>query len=406
MNRSLTAVFSALEALLVVGIGIGISLVPLTLMWGFQYELQIDWLVFWRAAVDTWLLGHGAGMTVTLDETFAASLGLVGVEQPFVLTIAPLGFGLLTLLLGQRAGRRIAETPHHLLGLAVSVATFGVLAFAAVMTSLHELARPSIVQGTIYSTLVFASGLAIGAWLARQRLAGTRPRDFVDRAWQRLTDWPAGVRTVVGGALLSGVMAVAAVMIVASILVAFLVAVNYGGIIALYEGSQAGVLGGIALTVAQLAFVPNLVIWCASWLIGPGFSLGVGSAVSPLGTTLGPIPAIPVFGALPTGDLAFGFVGLLVPVVIGFLIGAVLRSRDGFRMLPLPSLVALGSLTGLVAGVGFGLLASWSGGSGGPGRLAELGPDALVVGLCAALEVGIACVLGLLVGGRRKAASE
>lgn len=406
MNRPLTAVFSALEALLVVGIGIGIPLLPLTLMWGFQYELQVDWLVFWRTAVDTWLLGHGAGMRVMLEEDLATSLGLPGIHEPFVLSLAPLGFGLLTLLLGQRAGRRIAETPHHLVGLGVAVATFGVLAFAAVMTSLHELARPSIVQGTIFSTLVFAAGLAVGAVLARQRLALTRPRDFIDRAWARLTDWPASVRTIVGGALFAGAASAALVMIAASLLLAVLVAVNYAGVIALYQGSQTGVLGGVAITVAQLAFVPNLVIWCASWLIGPGFALGVGSAVSPLGTTLGPIPAIPVLGALPTGDLAFGFVGLVVPVVAGFLIGAVLSVREGVRMLPLPSLVATGSLAGVVAGLVFGLLAWWSGGSGGPGRLSEIGPDALLVGLCAALEVGIACVLGLLVGGRRQAASE
>ena len=33
MNRPLTALFAALEALLVVGIGVGISLVPLTILW-------------------------------------------------------------------------------------------------------------------------------------------------------------------------------------------------------------------------------------------------------------------------------------------------------------------------------------------------------------------------------------
>ena len=41
MNRPLTALFAALEALLVVGIGIGIPLVPLTILWAAQYGLQI-----------------------------------------------------------------------------------------------------------------------------------------------------------------------------------------------------------------------------------------------------------------------------------------------------------------------------------------------------------------------------
>ncbi|WP_403021406.1 DUF6350 family protein [Salinibacterium sp. GXW1014] len=405
MNRSLTAVFSGLEALLVVGIGIAIPLLPLTFMWGFQYELQVEWPVFWRAAVDTWLLGHGASMRATVDPDFAATLGLPALSEPFILSLAPLGFALLTLLLGQRAGRRIAETPHHLLGLGVAAATFAVLAFAAVMTSLHELARPSIVQGTIFTTLVFVAGLAIGAGLARYRLSDSRPKDLVDRAVTWLTDWPAGVQTVVWGGLRAGVASVAAVMLVASVVVAVLVAVNYGGIIALYEASQGGPLGVTVLTVAQLAFVPNLVIWAASWLLGPGFAIGAGSAVSPLGTTLGPIPPIPVLGAVPTGDLAWGFLGILVPVIAGFLVGAFVRMRSE-RMLELPSTVALGSLAGVVAGAVFALLAWWSGGSGGPGRLELIGPNPLLVGLCAALEVGVACILGLLVAGRRLARSE
>lgn len=404
MNRSLTAVFSALEALLVVGIGIGIPLLPLTLMWGFQYGLQVDWVVFWRAAVDIWLLGHGADMRVTLTEQTALTLGFAGAQAPFVISLAPLGFALVTLLLGQRAGRRIAEAPHRDLGLLVAVATFAVLALGLVLTALHELARPSIVQGVLFSTLVFSAGLALGAGLARYRLADTRPRDVIDRVWQRLTDWPREARALVGSALLGGAASVAAIMVAASLVLAVALAVNYGQIIALYQAAHTGALGGIALTIAELAFVPNLVIWCAAWLLGPGFAIGTGSAVSPLGTTLGPIPAIPLFGALPAGELAWGFLGLIVPVVLGFLVGVVLRPRLAATFgesPPFPWVLATGGLSGVLAGVAFGLLAFWSGGAAGPGRMAELGPAPLMVGLCAALEIGVAVTIGLLVAGPR-----
>lgn len=408
MNRSLTAVFSALEALLVVGIGIGIPLLPLTLMWGFQYGLQVDWLVFWRVAVDMWLLGHGADMRVALSESTAVTLGFAGAQSPFVISLAPLGFALMTVLLGQRAGRRIAETPHRNLGLLVAVATFAVLAFGLVLTSLHELARPSIVQGAIFSTLIFAAGLGLGAGLARHRLEGTRPADVIDRVWQRLTDWPREGRALVGSALIGGAASVAAIVTAASLVLAVALAVNYGQIIALYQGAHTGALGGIALTIAELAFVPNLVIWCASWLLGPGFAIGTGSAVSPLGTTLGPIPAVPLFGALPTGELAWGFLGLIVPVVLGFLVGVVLRPRlaAAFGERPsLPWMLATGGLSGVVAGVIFGLLAFWSAGAAGPGRMAELGPAPLMVGLCAALEIGVTVTIGLLVARPRSSAA-
>ncbi|MDQ1579348.1 MAG: hypothetical protein QOD05_123, partial [Microbacteriaceae bacterium] len=48
MNRTTVALLAALEALIVVAIGIGIALVPLTVLWAAQYHLAIDWLVFWR----------------------------------------------------------------------------------------------------------------------------------------------------------------------------------------------------------------------------------------------------------------------------------------------------------------------------------------------------------------------
>ena len=82
MNRRLTALLAAFEALLVVAIGVAIPLLPLTLLWAFQYGLAIDWTVFWRASVDIWLLGHGVDVRLTLDPLAAAALGLPGAEAP------------------------------------------------------------------------------------------------------------------------------------------------------------------------------------------------------------------------------------------------------------------------------------------------------------------------------------
>src|SRR3954470_7678527 len=122
MNRSLTALFAALEAVLVVGVGVGIPLVPLTVLWAVQYGFAVDWTVFWRAPADTWLVGHGVDLQVTLDSVLATSIGAPA-ETAFPLTIAPLGFALLTLLLALRAGRRVGETRHRTLGAIASLAT-------------------------------------------------------------------------------------------------------------------------------------------------------------------------------------------------------------------------------------------------------------------------------------------
>lgn len=402
MNRPFTALFAALEALLVVGIGIGIPLVPLTFMWAFQYGLQLDWTVFWRAAADFWLVGHGADVTLTLDPVTAGSTGFPAAGTPFVISIAALGIGLLTLLLAVRAGRRIAETPFAKLGSVVALITVGGLALGVTFSSLHANARPSLWQGALLPTVVFGTGLVIGLWVAVRRLrrmpGRESPRSSVVLWW---ASQPALHRGVLTQSLRGGVAAVAVVMLVSSLLLTVMLLVNYAQVIALYEGIHSGVLGGIAVTLAELAFLPNLLVWTASWLIGPGFAIGVGSSVGPLGTSLGPLPAVPVLGALPTGDLPFGFLGLLVPIVAAFVVGAllrpaVLRTIDSGHSV-LGALLATGMGVGLVGGVSMGILAWISGGAAGPGRLTAVGPDALLVGMFAALEFGVPAILGLLV---------
>ena len=185
--------------------------------------------------------------------------------------------------------------------------------------------------------------------------------------------------------------------------VVILLLANYAQIITLYENLHSGALGGVALTIAEILFLPNLVIWAASWLIGPGFSIGTGSLVSPLGTTLGPLPSIPVLGALPQGDTPFEFVGLLVPLVAGFLVGAVLCSSVSSRLRStgtLGSLLGVGLGTGVVGGAILGLLAWASSGAIGPGRLQQAGPDPAMVGLFAALELGVTAVAGMATSRR------
>ncbi|MHA6695473.1 cell division protein PerM [Homoserinimonas sp. A520] len=405
MNRPLTVVFAALEALLVAGIGIGIALVPLSVMWAFQYGLQIDWIVFWRAAADTWMLGHGVDIALTLDPLTATSIGFPDASTPFVLTIAPLGFALLTLLLAYRAGRRIAETPHFILGLAVALASFGALSLTVVLTALHEFARPSIWQGALLPTLVFALGLALGGGIAIRRLtalqrAGTMRTDAtVGAIATRISDIPGETAALIRASVTGGVAAVAAIVAAASVAVALLLLVNYAEVIALYESGHVGVLGGVALTIAQLAFLPNLVVWAVSWFVGPGFAIGAGSSIGPLGTSLGPVPAVPFLGALPTGDLAWGFLGLLVPVLAGFFAGLLVRSTlvRSIRMpVSVGRMLLAGLCIGVVAGIILGLLAWFSAGAAGPGRLVEVGPSPWLVALFATLEVGGAAALGLL----------
>jgi len=392
VSRRLTVLFSAFEALLVAAIGVAIPLLVATLLWAIEFGFAPDWAGFWRGAVDVWLIGHGVDVTFRLDELTALAIG-VPAGTIVIVTIAALGFALLTLALGVRAGARVAETGHRVLGELTAFVVFAGASLLVTLSAVHPAARPSIWQGALLPALVFGVGLLLGVLRAdadrgvsaRGRLAG----------WT--SAWSPRVRASLVAALRAGAASVMIVLLVSAVAATVVIATGYAQAIRLYETLHTEVLGGVALTVGQLAFVPNIVVWVASWFAGPGFALGAGSQVSPLGTTVGPLPAIPVLGTLPAGELSFGFAGLAVPVVAAFLAATAVRPAlvrgigDGSR-LGWSALVAVAG--GAAGGVLFGLLAAASAGAVGPGRFAEVGPDALAVGLASAFEFAIGLALG------------
>ncbi|WIE57680.1 DUF6350 family protein [Curtobacterium sp. MCLR17_031] len=400
MNRLGTALLAAIEAVVTVGVGIGIALVPLTLLWGFEYGLQVDWDVFWKATGSVWLVGHGVDVSFLLGSALAKSTGVSGAADPIHVTLAALGFAVVTAWLGARAGRRFAETEHRTTGLLVGTAVVALLGLAVALSSTSAATRPTLWQAVVLPALWFGIPALAASEVCRRRRdlpadAGTqRIIDLVDRI-------PAVWRSVAGFGLRAGTAATAVVVGVAAVLVGLLLFTSFAEVITLYEQSHAGVIGGVALTVGQLAFLPDFVGWATSWLIGPGFAIGTGSSVSPIATTLGPIPGLPVFGALPTSGHTFGLVWILVPVIAGFAIGGSMRPRLVRALGAADSALhrALGGVVaGLVAGVLTGLIAWVSSGSFGPGRLADVGPNALAVGGFAALEIGLPAIIALAAG--------
>ena len=403
MNRSLIAVLAALEAFLAVAIGVGISLVPLSIMWASRLELGIGWDVFWRASADIWMLGHGVDLMLTLDPKLVAAIALPGAEVPFAVTIAPLMFALLTVLMGVRLGRKSAESGARVIGPVAGIATFAGLTIVIALTAVHPNAMPTLWMAFTHPAAIFAVGVIIGTRGEIGREGGR-----ADRMRQSVTGWAGGfpthVRRVFVAALAGGTAAVATVVASAALLLTVLVLANFTGIVRLYEGLQGGGGGGLVLTAAQLAFMPNLVAWVVAWLVGPGFAIGTGSSVSPLGTQLGPVPALPILGALPVGDLAFGFIGLAVPVLAALAAAWFIRPRLVAMLGGLPHtrwLVVTAVGIGLAGGVLLATLAWASGGAAGPGRLVDVGPNFWQVGLWGALELTVGALIGMLAPGLR-----
>jgi hypothetical protein len=218
---------------------------------------------------------------------------------------------------------------------------------------------------------------------------------------------PESLATILRAGFTAGSAAVAGVVSFAAVAVAVLLVASFARVITIFESLQPGVMGLIALAVAQLALLPTLIVWAATWIVGPGFSLGTGALVSPLGTNLQIVPALPVLGIVPTDPPVFAFAVVAIPVLAAFILGVAVGPRvvdkggllsalggAGFLSQPLVKLAATAAVAGAVSAGFGGLLASLTSGSLGPGRFQLVGPDPAAVMLWWGLEVTLGVLMG------------
>ena len=148
--------------------------------------------------------------------------------------------------------------------------------------------------------------------------------------------------------------------------------------------------------LVNAAFVPNAALFTGSFLLGPGFVVGGATLVTPGAVVLGPLPVVPLFAALPAAGTPAAWVGclmLLPPFVAAVAAYRTLRTRT----LAWDHVALAGCGGGLVAGFGFAVLASLSGGAAGPGRMRFVGPFSRDVLVHAVTACGIGALLGAAV---------
>lgn len=301
-----------------------------------------------RAGTIGWLVGHGSGLEVNGTQITATPLGLT-----------------LVLVLGLFAtSRRFAR------GSAVdSVADVGTFAavtavtYAVVVAVMCVVARTtSVTPGLVRAVLVgFAVALVASAAGSAQQsgvLAGE---------WGSLAD---GARAVISGALVG----TASILVVAMAMVLVAIATDLSTMTRLWGGLDAGVFGGVVIALISVLALPNLVLWCVSVLLGPGFVLGTDTSVTINSAQLGQVPGLPVLAALPDpGALpSWAVVFALTPLLCGLAAGVVAVRRISHG--PWTYALAVGAGAGASAGLVVGLLVAASGGAIGPGRMAEVGP--------------------------------
>ncbi|WP_233617424.1 cell division protein PerM [Actinomadura sp. WAC 06369] len=337
-----------------------------------------------RTAVNFWLISHHAG--------FSTGHGRVG--------LLPLGVLVVPGALLYRGGAwmirgiGLPDRPRVAVArVAVSLAApYAALAGALALAATGPALRPSAWQALVacFTVAVVAGGLgAARAVVAAQVAAEARGRRVRSGLGALLRLLPDRARSLVIGVAGSTAVLLAS----GALLVAVSLALHLEDAEHLYDMLGPGIVGGALLLLVELAFLPNAVIWGMSYAVGPGFSVGAGTTVSPTGVFLDVVPAFPPLAALPEPGPApaASLLALAAPFVAGAVGGALtVRSTpsDANEAAPLWGFVS-GALTGAVAA----LLAALSGGPLGGERMATVGPSPWQVGLMATLEVGISAAI-------------
>lgn len=337
-------------------------------------------------ATQGWLLAHGV------------RIGLPG----GTVSIAPLGFSLIVVLIASGLATQVAEHAADEL-VAAQRNRWMVrltLAFGLSYTVL-VLAATGLSEGPEHLGRALLGGLVVGlisGAVGVARAIGWRPavpQRLAQHRW--LVSLP---RALAAGTL---------VMISTGAVVCLIALLRYRErVIDLHAVLRPDAVGSVIMVLGQLAWLPNLVLWCVSWATGAGISLGVDTVVSPAANQLGLLPTIPILGAVPPAGP--GPLPALLWVMSSFVAGALtswLVVREQLRSVPAGQVRADRlALTGALAGILTGLivtgLVGLAGGDLGTVRLVGLGGRLRDLVIMAPTAMGLAgMATGAVLGLRR-----
>lgn len=324
MHRLIVIILSAVDAAIAAAVGIAATLAPLTLLWVLGMGGSPDWGALWPASATVWQFGNLVPLQVTLPGDYLAVAGIDPGAASFVLSLAPLAFAGFTAIFAARSGVRASQADAWVTGVLTGTAVFTVLSALIALSSGNDLASVERWQAIVLPALVFAVPLLVGAVVTEWREAGS---GFVARGRDRVEAAPHGWGEVPGLAVRGAAVVLAGLIGLGALAFAVSLVLRGGEVIALYEAAHVDVLGASVVTLAQFAYLPTLAIWGMAFVAGPGFAVGTGTAVSPAGTQLGPVPGFPVLGALPESTTPWLLLLALLPVALGALAGWIARSR-------------------------------------------------------------------------------
>ena len=348
-----------------------------------------------------WLLIHG--VPLDLAAAFGASAG--------TMTLVPLGLSILPLLLCYRSGRRLARASYE--GEFLIPVLSGSVTYALISSAMYGWASPhpqplQALNAALVPLGIVVAGLMWGGYREARSLSRMVGVDTAEQISQ-MSQYSRWAGSYAWAVVRAAVVAFVALVGLGAVLLGIGILAGWSQIVATYQELHAGAVGDTAVTLLQLGFLPNLVIYAIAWSTGAGFSFGAGTSVGLTSSDAGTLPMLPILGAVPESMGTFGLVGLLVPLAAGAIAGWwFLREGEDhldewvalkvpFRPLSaLISAVALGVVTGILTSFGALWLGWISYGSLGIGRFTEVGAEPLTFAAHTALTVGAGVTFGML----------
>ena len=348
-----------------------------------------------------WLLIHG--VPLDLAAAFGASAG--------TMTLVPLGLSILPLLLCYRSGRRLARASYE--GEFLIPVLSGSVTYALISSAMYGWASPhpqplQALNAALVPLGIVVAGLMWGGYREARSLSRMVGVDTAEQISQ-MSQYSRWAGSYAWAVVRAAVVAFVALIGLGAVLLGIGILAGWSQIVATYQELHAGAVGDTAVTLLQLGFLPNLVIYAIAWSTGAGFSFGAGTSVGLTSSDAGTLPMLPILGAVPESLGTFGLVGLLVPLGAGAIAGWwFLREGEDhldewvalkvpFRPLSaLISAVVLGVMTGIMTSFGALWLGWISYGSLGIGRFTEVGAEPLTFAAHTALTVGAGVTFGML----------
>lgn len=165
-----------------------------------------------------------------------------------------------------------------------------------------------------------------------------------------------------------------------ALLVALGLAFSWSTTSSLFAGADSTFGVGLGMFLLCLGYLPNAVVAALSYVVGAGFSIGPVS-MTPTRFTGGDVPAVPLLAALPEKQLAFLPALLLLPLILGGVVGWYCRKVSDRPSTRLRAVLVAGVTVAVVSLV----LAATAGGNLGNGAF---NPVTVPAGLLAVLVLG------------------